>query len=148
MRTKNDSCRGGALLESSLIMLVFLTTLLAIVDVAQFLYLHQTLSERVRNAARYAALHWDGGCDQQCVVNMVVYRSTTVPENGVPTDGLRIPNLTTANVAVTMPDTSFDARVVVTIQNFNFAVFTPGISPTGYLRGRAITASAPIEDPN
>jgi hypothetical protein len=150
-RARSARERGSVLIESSLIMLVAMMVMVATFDFGQFLFFHQTIAERARLAARYGALNWDRGCDATCVKNMVVYRQATAPVNGVPSDNVVVPGLTTANVNVTIPNPAvqgWDARVIVKIQNYRFQVFTPWLSPTGTLTARAITATSPIEAPN
>ncbi len=46
--------RGSTMVESALVMLAFTMLLVAIFDVSQFLFMHQSLVERVRVAARWA----------------------------------------------------------------------------------------------
>jgi hypothetical protein len=48
--------RGQALIDSAIAIVVLLAVILAVVDVAQIVYTQQALSERVRLAARKAAL--------------------------------------------------------------------------------------------
>ena len=55
--------RGSAMVESALIMLVAMMVIIATFDFGQFLFMHQTLAEKARLAARYGALNWDRGCD-------------------------------------------------------------------------------------
>jgi hypothetical protein len=139
---KNE--RGSALVESSLILIIFISTLLAVLDFGQFLFFHQVLTERVRNAARYGALNWQRGCHEDCVKNLVVYDSPT----GGTYNGIAVPRLTTSGISVTPPDASLDSRLTVTVSNYQFAVFNPWLSTSGTKRMRPISAAAPIEAPN
>ena len=143
MTRKTRRERGSTLVESALILTLFISTLLAVLDFGQFLFFHQVLTERVRNAARQGALNWTRGCQVDCVKNLVVYDSTTNTYNGV-----AVPRLTTANVTVTPPDATLDSRLRVTVSNYNFAVFNPWMSTAGTKRIRPITAAAPVEAPN
>src|SRR4051812_26496320 len=54
---KRNNRSGQAVVEASLTLLVFLAILIGIMDFGQFLYYHQSLSERARAGARYAAVH-------------------------------------------------------------------------------------------
>ena len=139
----NRKNRGSAMVESALILVIFISTLLAILDFGQFLFFHQVLTERVRHATRYAALNWDRGCQSDCVKNLVVYNSTTARHNGI-----AVPQLTPASVSVTGPNNSMDAKLTVTVRNYNFAVFNPWLTTSGRMRIRPITATAPVEAPN
>jgi len=137
------------MVESALIMLVAMMVIIATFDFGQFLFMHQTLAEKARLAARYGALNWDRGCDTACVQNMVLYGQPTTPTNMA--NVIQVPGLKAANVSVTLPDPNtqgWDARVIVKIQNYNFKVFTPWLSPVGTMTARAIFATAPIEAPN
>jgi hypothetical protein len=146
---KNSRERGSVLVESSLIMTLALMVIIATFDFGQFLFFHQTLSEKVRQAARYGSLNWDRGCDATCVQNMVLYGQAAPPSNLASV--VTVPGLKAANVSVTMPNPTtqgWDARVIVTVQNYSFKVFNPWLSPAGSLVARPITASSPIEAPN
>ena len=63
-------CRGSTLVESVLVLLVFMSTLIALFDCSQFMFLHQTLVERVRAAARYGTVNT---YSQTEIQNMVLY---------------------------------------------------------------------------
>lgn len=51
--------RGNVLLETSLVVTLFVLLVAGIFDLGRVLYIEQTLEERVRAAARFAALHPD-----------------------------------------------------------------------------------------
>ena len=144
MHRRRKTQAGGALVESALILIIFLSTLLAILDFGQFLFFHQVLTERVRNAAREGALKWQSGCQSDCVKNLVVYDSTTAGQYR----GVKVPNLATTSVTVSAPDATLDSRVTVTVSNYSFMIFNPWLSTSGSRRIRPITASAPVESPN
>src|SRR5437879_2939538 len=52
--------RGNTLVESALDFGAFLFMLIGVFDFGQFLFVHQTLVERARNAVRYAAANKAG----------------------------------------------------------------------------------------
>jgi hypothetical protein len=134
-RQKNS--RGSSLVETTLILLVFLTLLIGTVDVGQVLFIHQTLVERTRAAARYGALH---PFDATAIQNMVLYNRPTAPE------GARsgIFGLTPSMVSAVRRDATYNEdRVVVTISNYRFYFFTPLIA--GAMRGKPIVATFPYE---
>ena len=60
--------RGQSLVESTLVLLVFLSLLLGVIDCGQVLFAHQALMDRVRGAVRWGIVH-----------------PTTVPESSLPT---------------------------------------------------------------
>jgi len=150
-RPQPSAERGSALIETSLVMLVAMTALIATFDVGQFLFFHQNVAERARLAARYGALNWDRGCNAQCVQNMMIYRQPTAPDGGIPSDRVAIAGLRASNVVVTVPDPAtqgWDARVVVRIQGWQVKSYTPWLFSSGGFTARAITATAPVEAPN
>ena len=55
--------RGQSLVEGTLVMLVFFALLLGIVDLSQIVFAHQALVERVRDAARWGAIHPEAGVE-------------------------------------------------------------------------------------
>ena len=60
--------RGSALVESALVLLLFIVILLGIMDFGQILFFHHILTERARAGARYAAVHaWDVAAVQRYV---------------------------------------------------------------------------------
>src|ERR1700730_9119152 len=72
--------RGQMLVESGLVMLVFLPVLIGVMDFGQFLYLHLSLTERTRAAAHYGAITtFSDGSD---IVNMAIYNDPTGVPNG------------------------------------------------------------------
>jgi Flp pilus assembly protein TadG len=70
--------KGQSLVETSLILAAFLGLLLGMVGIGQTLFVRQTFSERVHEAARWGALHT---YDPTGVRNLVLY-GTAVPERG------------------------------------------------------------------
>lgn len=96
MRMKSRKAQSGqAMLESALVLVMFLVVLIGIVDMGQFLYFHQSLTERARAAARYGAVGTD------------------------------------------------DARIVVTINNYQYRFLSPYMSKSTWLR--TIIAVEPYE---
>jgi len=131
--------RGQALVESALVALVFLATLIGIFDLGQIFFVRQTFVERVRGAARYAVVNT---FDEAAFKNMVLYNQTTVPAGR--TSGIF--GLTPAQVSVTQHDANTnDHRIVVAINNYPYRLFSPLIA--GVFTGRAITISLPSEQP-
>ena len=78
-RASSDKRRGQAVIESSLILLIFIPVLIGILDFGQFLYFHQSLSERARAGARYAAVHT---FDATKIANYTLYNDDTGTTNG------------------------------------------------------------------
>jgi hypothetical protein len=71
--------RGSTLVESAIVMLLFLVILIGVLDAAQVLFFHQFLTDRVRSGARYAVVH---AYSASAIRNVVVY-NTASPEPGM-----------------------------------------------------------------
>ena len=113
--------KGQAFVESALVLLVFLAITIGVADFGQFLYLHQSLTERVRAAARYGAVRpyeYPG----ESIRNVTVYGTATPTENSKPlVPGLE-KSMVTANLIAAGTDA---ARIKVTVSNFPFNFFSP-----------------------
>lgn len=145
MRLKNPNPdlrrrrRGQSLVEAALILVVVVSTIIAILDFSQLLFTHQLLVERTRAALRWGMIHkWDGTGDK--IANMVIY--------GRPTGGTGpgVLGLTRSNVRVTLtPGTVAnpnDARLTVAIVDYDYRFFTPFIA--GKFRNNyAVVESSP-----
>ncbi len=102
--------KGGTLLESVLTLMVFLALFIGIFEVGEVLFVHQTLTDRARNAARWGAVN---SYDATSIQNLVLYGATSQSEGQIPAFGL-----TAANVTISRPAASIgtpEDRVVVTI---------------------------------
>ena len=114
--------RGHAVMEGGLILLLFLGFLIGTLDFAQVLFFHQTLVERARAAARYAAVN---PTDTTGVKNVAVYN--TAAPGGTPT--ALVPGLLTSMVNVSSSGAGTpEARVKVTITGYPYYFFSPMIS--------------------
>jgi Flp pilus assembly protein TadG len=142
MRSKKNQ-RGQGLVESALVLLVFLLVLIGIMDFGQFLYLHQTLSDRTRSGARYGAV--STYTDGTAIANFAIYNDPAGSANGAtPT----LPNLQTSDsskngyVSATLTGAGTDdARIRVTITNYPYNFL---ILPSS-LNYRTITDTEPYE---
>ena len=108
--TQRNRQTGGALLESVLTLVVFLALFIGIFDVGEMLFVHQTLTDRARNAARWGAVN---AFDPTSIQNLVLYGATAPAQGQTPSFGL-----SASNVTVTRPAASVgtpEDRVVVTI---------------------------------
>ncbi|MGH9720669.1 MAG: TadE/TadG family type IV pilus assembly protein [Bryobacteraceae bacterium] len=117
--------KGQAMVEASLVMLVFLAVFIGILDFGQVMYFHQALTERARAAARYAAVnvYTDPGNDTKRVA---VFNRPDPPEGTAPI----VAGLTIAMVTVTLSGAAGDpnAHIRVDIANFPVTFFTPGLA--------------------
>src|SRR5262245_51631221 len=144
MRSANKE-RGQAVVESALIMVIFLPLLIGILDFGQFLYFHQSLTERARAAARYGAVHtYTDGADS---VNFAIYNDPSGNANGatallphLTSDTNQTQGVVTAALSGAGTD---DARITVTITNYPYNFYSPYLSRSTWLR--TIRASEPYE---
>src|SRR5207247_7845746 len=72
---------GQAMLESALVLLLLLVVLIGIVDMGQFLYFHQSLTERARAAARYGAVNTYSS-PGLAIQNVAIYNNPAGDANG------------------------------------------------------------------
>ncbi len=135
--------RGSALIEGALILVVFLSMLIGVVDFGQFLFIHQTLTERARQATRYGIVN--DPTDATSIQNVVLYGQPsggTVPAQASNTDQ-GIFNLQRSNVIVsTTGSATQDYRLSVLIQNYPYVIYSPGIS--GTYNGPNILVTLPL----
>jgi Flp pilus assembly protein TadG len=119
--------KGSTLVESSVVLVLFLVILIGVLDAGQILFFHQFLTERVRTGARYAIVHADNAA---AVANVVAYQNTA-PAPGV--TGLF--GLSTSMVQVTHYDAGSDSdRIEVRVTGYKMrflspwlaGIFTPG----------------------
>jgi len=75
---KRSRSKGQSLVETSLILAAFLGLLLGMVGIGQILFVRQTFSARVHEAARWGAVN---SYDPQAIRNLVLY-GTIAPEAG------------------------------------------------------------------
>lgn len=100
--------RGQTLVESALVLAVFLGLVLGIVEVGQLLFERQTLAERAHQAARWGAMH---PYDPRAIRNVVLYGTAQPGTGAAPVFGLASDAVQVANPGC--PGT--DCRVTVGI---------------------------------
>jgi Flp pilus assembly protein TadG len=140
-RDRQGADRGQSLVESTLVLIVFLSMLLGMVDVGQVLVAHQALVERVRGAARWGSLHPYDGTGEQ-VANLVLYNQPTPP----PASPATFLGLTRANVdvqfrtaAIQRPD---DQWISVAVVNYEYHFFSPWLSKP-FVNPRPVAVTVP-----
>lgn len=144
---KGNRRRGTAMLEASLILMLFLLFMFSIFDFAFSTFQRQTILHAARMAARFGVTEeWkceSESCTDPDAVNaiksMVVY--------GSPDGGTRgIFGLTPEMVTVTKPGKRRSAgeELVITVSGFPVIFITPGFA--GRNTGRPITVSLPMEE--
>ena len=105
---KQNRRKGGTVLETVLTLIVFLALFFGIFDVGTMLFVHTTLTDRARNAARWGAVNT---YDPTSIQNLVLYGTTTT---GAATSF----GLSAANVTVSRPATDIgqpEDRIIVTV---------------------------------
>ena len=133
--------RGQSMVESTLVLLVFFSLLLGVIDCGQVLFANQSLVERVRSAVRWGVVNpWDGA---DRVVNRVLYNQTDAPA-GAPAAflGLRPENVVVRHRPATSerPD---DETLSVTIVNYQPQFFSPWLASM-VLHPREVSITAPM----
>ena len=147
MRSNRRTRSGQALVETALMLVVFLALFLGALDFGQYLYFHQSLSERARAAARYGAVNL---AEKTGIQNVAVYNDPAGSANGATP---LIPNFTTAMVSVCLPGDSTcsdpgpsaDSRVTVTISGYQMVMFSLFLPQS--FTNKPITASLTSEAP-
>jgi hypothetical protein len=137
MRAHQRNQRGQSAIEGALVVVVLIGIILAAIDIGQVIFLHQTLAERARGAARYAALHPN---DPDGARNMVLYGRATEPGGARSGFGGLTPRM--VDVKRVNSETSEDA-VVVTVSNYPLRFFSFWLA--GAMHARPIVASSPVE---
>jgi Flp pilus assembly protein TadG len=129
--------RGQSVVESLLVLVVLIGMILGVLDFGQMMFLHQTLTERARAAARHAALN---PADVDGARNLVLFGNTVAPADT--TRSFWGMTAAMVQVARNNQDTNED-EMVVTISGYRFQIFSPWIAGSGL--GKSIVASAPVE---
>lgn len=103
--------RGNSLVESALVLILFLAIFVGLFDIGEILFMQQTLAFRAHSAARWGAVH---AFDETSIRNLVLYGSTQPAQGQQPIFGL-----TTSNVSVLRPDQgTTNDRIVVAISGY------------------------------
>ena len=131
-----NAVRGSVLVEIALVAVLFFGIIIAIMDLAQFLFCEQALVERARAAARWGAV--TDSSNSTAITNVVLYAQSTIPTAAKPYFGL-----TPAMVSVSTPDVNTDNyRLVITISGYSFPLISPFLS--GRFGGAPITVAVPL----
>ncbi|MCU1339853.1 MAG: TadE family protein [Bryobacterales bacterium] len=129
------------MVETSLILLVFLMMLIGTIDFGQVLYFHQSLVERARAAARYGAIN---PTDTTGIKNMAVYNVATY---GTAPPAV-LPGMTTSMVGVQdLGINTPEARIMVTISGYPINFISPYIAQQFNNRPVIVTLSAESQVP-
>jgi len=139
----NTRERGNAMVEGAISFFVVAVLLIGVVDFGQFLYIHQTLTERARAAVRYGSVN--DPTDATSIQNVALYGQASgdsVPSSPTSSDQ-GIFNVRRSNIVVTATGIATDDyRLLVQIQNYNYTIYSPLVA--GSYTGPNITASIPL----
>jgi Flp pilus assembly protein TadG len=134
--TSGRKQRGSVLVETGLVFTTFAFLVIGAFDFGQFLFVHQALVERTRNATRWGAVN--DPTNVTAVQNMVLYNQPTVPSGASTYFGL-----TTDMVQVSNPGSgTSDYRLTVLVTNYPYTILSPYIS--GSYIGPNIKVSVPL----
>jgi Flp pilus assembly protein TadG len=100
--------KGQSLVETSLILAAFLGLLLGMIGIGQTLFVRETFSERVHEAARWGALN---GFDPAQIRSLVLYGTTAPDVNATPFMGFTASEVVVADPGCPGPQ----CRVTVAI---------------------------------
>jgi Flp pilus assembly protein TadG len=126
--------RGTAMVEMALTMAVFLTLFIGILDIAQLLFIHETLSDRVRAATRAGAVY---GYNDATLQNIIIYGKTTAGRHS-------FYGVTANNIQITRPAAGVDNPALsIRVSGVQYKMMTPLFSKT--LRQMPIRSTIPLE---
>ena len=132
---RKTSSRGSTLVEGAFVLIVFCVLFIGIVDLAQLMFVHQFLTERVRGASRYAVVN---DFDAASIQNMVLYGQVDDPGTG------GVFGVTRSMVQATRLDAgTSEERVIVRVADYPIQFYTPVAA--GMARGLPIAATARSE---
>src|SRR5437660_1581555 len=136
MKRHRKSQTGNSLLEAALTLGLFTTFLFTLFDFGWVLFLHQTIVNQARAAARYGAVNPGS---TSAIQNMVIYSKTSGSGSGVV-------GLTAANVTVNRNGAAggTDDRIVIKVSGYRYTLVTPGWA--GSFRGKDVVVSMPVEN--
>jgi hypothetical protein len=131
----NRAERGSALVEASLIFVLGISLLIGLFDVGQMMFVHQTVMERTREAARWATVN---PFDSTKVTNMVLYGT---PAAG--TAGTELFNMSSSNVAVSHSGSgTMNDNISLTVSGYTYLLFSSAIVNMFWSRGGSTSISA------
>lgn len=134
---RRRTSKGNVLVESALLFLIFFSMLIGVFDFGQFLFIHQSLVERVRSAARWGAIN--NPSDSAAITNMVLYNQAATPPAGTSPYF----SLNAGNVFVTTLGSGTDNyRLTLQVSGYSYSIFSLNIA--GSYVGPPITVSVPL----
>ena len=127
--------RGSVMVESALVLMIFLVMLIGITDLSLVLFIQSSLVERVREGLRYGVVTYDA----TAISNIVLYGTATPADGATPSF-----RLTSSMVEVTRLNANApEDRVKITVSNYPVEFFSPYIA--GKFTGKPIVAMQAME---
>ena len=127
MRAKNRKSdeRGTALLEFAIGATIFVSAMFGVLEVGRMLWVHNSLVDATRRAARYAVNQGTSTGAQTEAANMAVYG------NAAGTGQPLVPDLAVSQVKITHQNFQLGGgTVTVEIENYDFKFVLPLVSKT------------------
>lgn len=118
---RNQRQKGAAMLESALIIVVFMVMLIAIFDISMYLFLTHSVKERCRQALREGVVQ---PYNVTAIENVVLYGNSTAPEGSEPSF-----HLNREMIDVQRFDAgSSEDRLTLTISGYRYRLLTPTLT--------------------
>lgn len=135
--------KGSAMLESALVLTVFVFVLVGIVDFAQILYVHQSLTQRVRGVARDAVVEM---LTEEQIRERIVYGNQPPDrEDGIMPAGFM--GLKMQNVKAEILDRTYnEQRLKVEVNGVPITVVLPFTGGRN-ARNLPLKVTIPLEEP-
>lgn len=124
---KHGRSKGQSLIETTLILIAFLSLILAMTGVGEKLFIQQTLTERAHDAARWGAVN---GYQITAIRNLVLYGTTAPAKNADTFDGLAPAEVVITNPGCPGPE----CRISVAIPTHGIRGVEPA-EPTAAISG-------------
>ncbi|HEX8458576.1 MAG TPA: TadE/TadG family type IV pilus assembly protein [Pyrinomonadaceae bacterium] len=129
--------RGAALLELAIGSTIFLSAMFGVLEVGRLIWVHNSLVDATRRAARYAVNQGTGTAAQTAAKNMAVYGNTA--GTGQPL----VQDLTVAQVKITYQNFELGGGTVTAeIENYDFSFVLPLVSRSMRLPAYRTTLTA------
>ncbi len=126
------------MVEAGLTLVAFVSLFLGAIDIAQIMLIHQSIVERVRFAARRAAVSC---CDSTAVQNLVLYGSSTNPGQTAGYWGLTAANVDVVFAGQNTPN----QRVTIRVSGLAYKAHTPMMA--GTFSNIPVQVTIPLETP-
>jgi hypothetical protein len=133
--------RGQSLVESAIVLIIFLAMVLGVLDCGQVLFAHQSLVARVNSALRWGITH--PGESPDAIANLVLYNQADEPRDSREGYlGLKRENVIVEHQSATTerPD---DELLTIRVVNFEAKLVSPWIARP-LVSARPVIASAPL----